>query len=163
MVQVGPLRGTSATRCHALVSSGSVSSLIWPRGPSGSLSEFYIKLWSPLFSLPPVSGSSLLPHVRYRMLKKFLLWSSLPCLTFKLYGSAVLLVALSPSSAFWNQVVWSSPPLPWRILRTMATVLGSIPASSDTVESEGRQMKQYFISYIKRKKKKNPPLTLQCK
>jgi len=25
----------------------------------------------------------------------------------------------------------------------VATVLGSIPASSDTVESEGRQMKQY--------------------
>jgi hypothetical protein len=31
-----------------------------------------------------------------RMLKKFLLWSSLPCFTFKLYGSAVLLVALRP-------------------------------------------------------------------
>jgi hypothetical protein len=34
----------------------------------------------------------------------------------------------------------------------VATVLGSIPASSDTVESEGRQMKQYWISYIKNKK-----------
>ncbi len=30
----------------------------------------------------------------------------------------------------------------------VATVLGSIPASSDTVESEGRQMKQCWISYI---------------
>ncbi len=34
------------------------------------------------------------------------------------------------------------------------TVLGSIPASSDTVESEGRQMKQCWIQYIE--KKKNP-------
>jgi hypothetical protein len=31
-------------------------------------------------------------------------------------------------------------------------VLGSITASSDTVESEGRQMKQYWITYIKKKK-----------
>ncbi len=28
-------------------------------------------------------------------------------------------------------------------------VMGSIPASSDTVESEGRQMKQCWIKYIK--------------
>jgi hypothetical protein len=41
MVQVGPLRGTSAPGCHARISSGSVSSLIWPRGPSGSPSGFY--------------------------------------------------------------------------------------------------------------------------
>jgi hypothetical protein len=40
-----------------------------------------------------------------RILKKFLLGSSLPCFTFRLYGSAVLLVALSPFSAFSNQVV----------------------------------------------------------
>ncbi len=40
----------------------------------------------------------------------------------------------------------------------VATVLCSIPASSDTVESEGRQMKQCWISYtIKRKNPKNPP------
>ncbi len=38
LAQVGPLRGTSAPGCHALISTGSVSSLIWPRGPSGSLS-----------------------------------------------------------------------------------------------------------------------------
>jgi hypothetical protein len=31
----------------------------------------------------------------------------------------------------------------------VATVLGSIPASSDTVESEGRQIKQCWITYIK--------------
>jgi hypothetical protein len=36
----------------------------------------------------------------------------------------------------------------------VATVLVSIPASSDTVESEGRQMKQFWIQH--RKKKKNP-------
>ncbi len=41
----------------------------------------------------------------------------------------------------------------------VATVLGSIPASSDTVESEGRQMKQYWIQYIEEKKiLKNPPV-----
>ncbi len=31
---------------------------------------------------------------------------------------------------------------------TVATVLGSIPAASDTVEFEGRQMKQCWIQYI---------------
>ncbi len=31
----------------------------------------------------------------------------------------------------------------------VAKVLGSIPASSDTVESEGRQMKQYLRKYFK--------------
>ncbi len=39
----------------------------------------------------------------------------------------------------------------------VATVLGSIPASSDTVESEGRQMKQCWILYIE-KIQRNPPL-----
>ncbi len=34
----------------------------------------------------------------------------------------------------------------------VATVLGSITASSDTVESEGRQMKQCWISYRKKEK-----------
>jgi hypothetical protein len=34
----------------------------------------------------------------------------------------------------------------------VATALGSIPVSSDTVESEGRQMKQWRIQYIE----KNP-------
>ncbi len=36
----------------------------------------------------------------------------------------------------------------------VATVLGSIPASSDTVESEGRQLKQRWITYIEKKSKK---------
>ncbi len=31
----------------------------------------------------------------------------------------------------------------------VATVLGSIPPSPDTVESEGRQMKQCWMKYIK--------------
>ncbi len=34
----------------------------------------------------------------------------------------------------------------------VATVLSSIPASSDTVESEGRQMEQCWIQYIKNQK-----------
>jgi hypothetical protein len=37
-----------------------------------------------------------------------------------------------------------------------ATVLGSIAASSDTVESEGRQMKQCWIQYKEEKNLKNP-------
>jgi hypothetical protein len=37
----------------------------------------------------------------------------------------------------------------------VATVLGSIPASSDSVESEGRQMRQCWITYIKIKNPKN--------
>ncbi len=40
----------------------------------------------------------------------------------------------------------------------VAIVLGFIPASSDTVESERQQMKQCWITYIKRKNPKNPPL-----
>jgi hypothetical protein len=40
----------------------------------------------------------------------------------------------------------------------VATVLDSIPASSDTVESDGRQMKQCWIKYIVRKNRKVPPL-----
>ncbi len=42
----------------------------------------------------------------------------------------------------------------------VATVLGSISASSDTMESEGRQMKQSWIQYIEeknQKNQKNPP------
>ena len=35
----------------------------------------------------------------------------------------------------------------------VATVMGSFLASSDTVESEGRQMEQYWITYIKKFKK----------
>ncbi len=35
VVQVGPLRGTSAPGCHALISVGRVRSLVLPRGPSG--------------------------------------------------------------------------------------------------------------------------------
>ena len=35
------------------------------------------------------------------------------------------------------------------VITEVATVLGSIPASTDTVESEGRQMKQRWIKYWK--------------
>ncbi len=40
----------------------------------------------------------------------------------------------------------------------VATVLGSIPAYSDSVESEGEQMKQCWITYTKRIKSKKSPL-----
>ncbi len=43
-----------------------------------------------------------------------------------------------------------------------STVLGSIPASSDTVESERRQMKQVWIQYIE-KNPRNPPLLQSAK
>ncbi len=42
-----------------------------------------------------------------------------------------------------------------------ATVLGSIPASSDTVETEGRQMKQYWIKYITKCIQKSPCLAMR--
>jgi hypothetical protein len=42
----------------------------------------------------------------------------------------------------------------------VATVLGSIPASSDTVESEGLQMKQCRKKYIHKKIKKIPLLEM---
>ncbi len=43
----------------------------------------------------------------------------------------------------------------------VATVLGSIPASSDTVESEGPQMKQCWIQYNKKCKKISPFLRFE--
>jgi len=43
----------------------------------------------------------------------------------------------------------------------VATVLGTIPESSDTVEFEGRQMQQCWISYIKRKKSKKSPFKIK--
>ncbi len=44
------------------------------------------------------------------------------------------------------------------------TVLGSIPASSDTMESKGRQMKQCRIKYIKKEEKKSENLPVYiCK
>jgi hypothetical protein len=44
----------------------------------------------------------------------------------------------------------------------VATALGSIPASTDTVESEGRQMKQCWIQYIEKKSKKSPCYLFAC-
>jgi hypothetical protein len=47
-------------------------------------------------------------------------------------------------SSVWDLGEW------WERLAVnvkVATVLGSIPASSDTVESEGRQMRQWWITY----------------
>ncbi len=49
----------------------------------------------------------------------------------------------------WDLANWLE-----RLAVNAATVLGSFPASSDTGESEGRQMKQCWITYIKRKKPK---------
>ncbi len=40
-------------------------------------------------------------------------------------------------------------------MQSVATVLGSIPASVGTVESEGRQMKQCWIKYEKYEMKFN--------
>jgi hypothetical protein len=44
-----------------------------------------------------------------------------------------------------------------RVNAEVATVPGSIPASCETVESEGRKMKQWRIQHIK----KNPPPPLK--
>jgi hypothetical protein len=50
-------------------------------------------------------------------------------------------------SSLWLERLTANAPV--------ATVLGLIPASVGTVESEGRQMKQCWIQYVK--KIKNPP------
>jgi hypothetical protein len=50
-----------------------------------------------------------------------------------------------------------------RDLAKSATVLGSIQASSDTVESEGRQMKQCGITYIKIRNKINSPFRISLR
>ncbi len=47
----------------------------------------------------------------------------------------------------WDLVEWLER---LTVNAVVATALGSIPASSDTVETEGRQMKQCWISYIKK-------------
>ncbi len=50
-------------------------------------------------------------------------------------------------------------------VNVLSTVLGSIPASSDTVESEGRQMKQLLNNVHKKKKKseKSPFILLESR
>ncbi len=57
----------------------------------------------------------------------------------------------------WDLAEWLQ-----RLNPKVATILGSIPASSDTEEYEGRQMKQCWITQIKNKlSKKFPPLNMQ--
>ncbi len=62
--------------------------------------------------------------------------------------------------------VWMSSIADWleRLVANakVTTVLGSIPASSDTVESEGPQMKQCWVKYMKRKSRK-PCKKSSCK
>ncbi len=65
-------------------------------------------------------------------------------------------VRLAKFSSGWDLAEWLERLTANAVV---ATVLGSIPASSDTVESEGRQMKQCWISYIKEKFKKKIPLS----
>ncbi len=65
-----------------------------------------------------------------------------------------------PAESGWDLAEWLERLTANAVV---ATVLGSIPASSDTVESEGRQMKQCWISYIKKKKNpKNPRFKRLC-
>jgi hypothetical protein len=52
----------------------------------------------------------------------------------------------------WDQAEWLEC---LAINAKVATVLGSIPASSDAAESEGRQIKQWWITDIKNKIQKN--------
>ncbi len=54
----------------------------------------------------------------------------------------------------WDLTEWLERPT---VNAEDATVLDSISASSNTVESEGRQMKQCWIKYIRRNPK-NPPV-----
>ncbi len=48
-----------------------------------------------------------------------------------------------PSICGWDIAEWLER------LTAIATLLGSIPASSDTIEFKGWQMKQYWIKYVK--------------
>jgi hypothetical protein len=74
-------------------------------------------------------------------------------------GSCTTLVALCKHGGSRKILMWvrSSRVSGWYLAEWLerltanalvATVLGSIPASSDTVESEGRQMKQWWILAI---------------
>ncbi len=62
-------------------------------------------------------------------------------------------------SSLWDLALWLE-----RLTTNaeVATVVGSIPASSDTVESEGRQMMQFWMQYryIEKKNPINPPVNL---
>ncbi len=58
---------------------------------------------------------------------------------------------------FWDLVEWLER---LAVNAKVATVIGSIPASSDTVESEGRQMKQCLITYVKWKSPQISPFKL---
>ncbi len=85
---------------------------------------------------------------------------NIPC-QFRLY----IFTSMVFSNIWWDLAeLWmrSSPVGGWDLAEwlerqtantVVATVLGSIPASSDTVESEGRQMKQCWILYITKHKK----------
>ncbi len=54
----------------------------------------------------------------------------------------------------WMWSSWLSDLAEWlerlAAITNVTTILGSIPASSDTVESEGQQLKQCWITYIKK-------------
>ncbi len=55
-----------------------------------------------------------------------------------------------PAKCRWDIAKWLES---LAVNAKVATVLGSIPAFSDTVESEGRQMKQCWITYMKQTQK----------
>jgi hypothetical protein len=80
-----------------------------------------------------------------------------------LTGVLPKLVGVEGWGVMWVRSSWLWVRSSWVVrvsdsqCRLSGSVLGSIPASSDTVESEGRQMKQCWISYIKRKYPKIPP------
>jgi hypothetical protein len=55
-----------------------------------------------------------------------------------------------PAEYEWDIAVYGWDLAEWlECLTAIATAPGSIPASTDTVESEGRQMKQRWIKYWK--------------
>ncbi len=62
--------------------------------------------------------------------------------------------------AYADEILLSGKSV-WLPMQSVATVLGSIPASVGTVESEGRPMKQCWIKY--EKKKKIPPKNIKIK
>jgi hypothetical protein len=69
-------------------------------------------------------------------------------------------MAIDVLLSFDYDVVLYSMSLRLAVNAKVATALGSITASYDTVESDGRQMKHCSITYIKRKNPRKSPLQI---
>jgi hypothetical protein len=103
-----------------------------------------VNLYSKLREIyPPDKGQPLLCNV-------LMFTKSVACHVFYIY-----IFCSHTVQVFWDLAEWLER-LADGVNAKFQTVMCSIPASSDTVESEGRQMKQCWIKYIRKKSKKIP-------